>query len=149
MRSLPAIQIANPPGPLPVEAAQPHELSVVVVVRNDEERIGRELRELAGPLRAQRLRFELVVVDEGSSDNTLALLALLRREMPELQVVAGARPGQGLSRGVERCRGRQVKVLDLTARDRGGVRASLEELREWLRCRFKASGLSFLPWFRP
>ncbi len=67
---------------------------------------------IASHLRSMQVGFELLVVDEGSGDNTLAILALLRGQHPELEILhAGA--GQGLRVGAERARGRVVVVSDL------------------------------------
>src|SRR5262249_40185146 len=49
---------------------------------------------------------------EQSSDNSLALLALLQRDIPELTVLAGAEAGGGFSRGVSVARGRTLLLVD-------------------------------------
>ena len=49
-------------------------VTAIVVCRDDEERVGHVVRRLAAHLRSLRLRFQILVVDEGSADNTLALL---------------------------------------------------------------------------
>lgn len=88
------------------------DLTAVVICRDDEERVGHLVRRLAAHLRSLGLRFEILAVDEHSGDNTLAVLSLLRRELPELTVVAGAAPGRGLIRGAERAHGRTLLLLD-------------------------------------
>jgi hypothetical protein len=88
------------------------ELTAVVACRDDEERVGHTVRRLATHLRGLRLPFEIIAVDEFSGDNTLTLLALLRREIPELKVVPGAAPGRGYVRGAGLARGRAVLLVD-------------------------------------
>ncbi len=90
------------------------DLSVVVAVHNGEEHIGRLLAGLMACLRGQRLAIELLVLDENSDDNTLAVLALLRRRFPEMEVLPGVAAGRGLLRGVELSRGRSVLLLTCT-----------------------------------
>ena len=88
------------------------ELSAIVVCRNDEERIGHLIRRLATHLRALHCHAEIIVVDECSGDNSLPLLALLRRDLPELKVLAGVPAGRGFARGAEVAQGRDVLLLD-------------------------------------
>lgn len=88
------------------------ELSFVLRCRDDEERIGHMILRIAAHLRELGLRFELLVVDEGSGDNTLAIAALLRATHPELETMHAA-SGRGFLVGAERARGRVVVVSDV------------------------------------
>jgi hypothetical protein len=88
------------------------DISVLLVCRDDDEQVGHAVRRVADHLRALALRSEILVVDEGSADNTLPLLSLLHRSIPELRVVAGADPGRGFVRGAELARGRSLLLLD-------------------------------------
>ena len=88
------------------------EFSAVVVCRDDEERAGHMLRRLAAHLRSLGLHFEILAVDEASTDNTLSLLSLLRRDLPELRVVAGVQPGRGYARGLRLAHGQAVLLVD-------------------------------------
>ena len=88
------------------------EVSVLVAVGEDEERIGHTIRKAASHLRSLGVRFELVAADEQSSDNSLSMLALAARETPELEVLAGAREGEGFGHAASRARGRLVLTLD-------------------------------------
>lgn len=67
---------------------------------------------IASHLRSMKATFELLLVDEGSGDNTLAIAALLRAKHPELEILH-ASPGQGYRVGAERARGRVVVLSDL------------------------------------
>ncbi len=97
------------------QATSGYDLSVVLVARDAEEQVGRALRRLVTHLRALGLSFEVLVVDEESSDNTLAVLSLIRPQFQEMEVIPGVPPGRGLVRGAELCRGRQVLLLGVEA----------------------------------
>jgi hypothetical protein len=87
-------------------------LSFVLRCRDDEERIGHTIQRICAHLRGLGLPFELLLCDEGSGDNTLAIAALQRPAHPELEIFDAA-PGQGLFLGAERARGRVVVVYDV------------------------------------
>lgn len=91
------------------------DVTAVVACRDDEESCGHTVRRVAEHLRALGLRAEVIAVDEGSADNTLPLLALLSRSIPELQVIAGADPGRGFVRGAELARGRALLLIDASS----------------------------------
>jgi MoxR-like ATPase len=65
------------------------DLSFVLRCRDDEERIGHTIQRIAAHLRGLGIRFELLVVDEGSGDNTMAVAALLRATHPDTERVPG------------------------------------------------------------
>lgn len=88
------------------------DLSFVLRTRDDEERIGYGIQRLCAHLRGMNLRFELLVVDEDSGDNTLAIAALVRSRFPEVEV-HHAEAGQAYVVGAERARGRVVVASDL------------------------------------
>ena len=62
------------------------ELSIVVPVYNERESLPMLLGELAPALAARR--YEVVAVDDGSTDGSLETLKALKREHPELHIVA-------------------------------------------------------------
>jgi hypothetical protein len=88
------------------------DVSVLVPVGDDEDYIGLAVRRTVAHLRALGLRFEVLALDEGSRDNSLAVLALLRRELPQLTVMSGAGPDEGVARGAVRACGRTLLVVD-------------------------------------
>jgi glycosyltransferase involved in cell wall biosynthesis len=88
------------------------DLSFILRCRDDEERIGHTISRVATHLRGMGKRFELLLCDEGSGDNTLAVAALLRPTHPELEVL-DAPVGQGFVVGAERARGRVVVAFDV------------------------------------
>lgn len=81
-------------------------VSVVLPFGDHEDVIGAAVQHLAGLLRTSGLGFELLAVDESSGDNSHAVLALLRAQVPELRVVQAAGPGRGFDAGLARAQGR-------------------------------------------
>ena len=87
------------------------DVSVVVRVLDDEERIGHVLRRLARHLRGLGVRFEILVADEGSGDNTVAVATLLKKDAREIEIVH-SEPGRGWRQACERARGRAILLYD-------------------------------------
>ena len=116
-----------PPAPsapaetLPTPASAPL-LSVVVPVLNEQDNVAplvAEIRAALAPVCAGHggpgSGYEIVYVDDGSTDGTAAVLASLRTQVPELRVVRHSRrAGQSaaLRSGVRAARGRLIATLD-------------------------------------
>jgi hypothetical protein len=88
------------------------DVSVVVPFADHEDRIGAACTRLAGHLRALGLSFEVLAVDEDSTDNSHNVLRLLRTALPELRVIAAIGPGRGFALGASQARGRILWLLD-------------------------------------
>jgi hypothetical protein len=88
------------------------ELAVVVTIRDVEESVGRDVRRVAAHLRSQGADFEIVAVNDGSRDNSWALLTLLAGEVPELRLVPGDMAGRAFMRGIAEARGRHVVLWE-------------------------------------
>jgi len=69
----------------------PLNLSVVVPLYNEEESLPHLVEQLLSALRPTDEAFELVLVDDGSSDRTANVLAKLSAEVPEVVAVCCAR----------------------------------------------------------
>ena len=67
--------------------SSPLDLSVVVPLYNEEESLPHLVEQLLQALRPSGERFELVLVNDGSSDRTATVLAQLSTEVPELVAV--------------------------------------------------------------
>jgi hypothetical protein len=93
------------------EAGPDCDVTVVVRVLDDEERIGHLLRRLGAHLTSLQLRFEILVADEGSGDNTLAVATLLRPSVREIEIMH-AEPSLGFHDACQRARGRVVVLYD-------------------------------------
>jgi dolichol-phosphate mannosyltransferase len=95
-------------------------LSVVIPAHNEADGITPTLQALATQLRAAAIPFELVVVDDHSTDGTGAVLAGLRAEMPELRRVENPRAGgfgHAVLAGLEAFSGDAVCIVMADASD--------------------------------
>ena len=91
------------------------ELSVVVPVYNEEANVEPLIGEINGVLRHLGKSYEVVVVDDGSEDQTFAVLSKLHREQPTMTVVRLKRNfGQtaALAAGLAYARGEIVVLMD-------------------------------------
>ncbi|MCX5742788.1 MAG: hypothetical protein NT062_09855, partial [Proteobacteria bacterium] len=85
--------------------SQPFDVSVILPFGDDEEAVGIAVRRTAEYLRNLQVAFELLAIDEDSGDNSHAVLALLRGEVPELRVIHAPARGKGVDTGVARAQG--------------------------------------------
>jgi glycosyltransferase involved in cell wall biosynthesis len=91
------------------------DLSVIAPIYNEEESIPRLLEEVHGALDPTGLRYELVLVDDGSKDNSYRLLAEAAARDTALHVLRFRRNfGQtaALQAGLDVSRGRRVVLMD-------------------------------------
>jgi hypothetical protein len=98
------------------------ELSIVVAVQDDEDRIGHLVKAIAFHLRSLGRPFEILGVNNGSRDNSLSILELLAARLPELRVVPDGSSGRAFLQGATQARGTLLVLLD------GGRRVSLAPL---------------------
>ncbi len=91
---------------LPVRNAEPY----VTTLARQAAAVGRSLTE-DGALDAPA-RFEIVLLDERSGDNTLAHVSLLHGQIPELRTVQDVEPGRALARAARVAQGSAWLVLD-------------------------------------
>jgi hypothetical protein len=92
-------------------SSQEPEISVVLAVGNDEDRVGHQIRSLASHLGRLGLAFEIVAVNDGSTDNSLSIATLLALTVPELRVLARNVAGRAFLRGTSEARGAVVVLL--------------------------------------
>jgi len=91
----------------------PVDLSLVVPVYNERENLPLLVEEIARALPGRR--YEIVAVDDGSTDGSLDVLRALKREHPELHIVAfAANAGQtaAFAAGFDAARGGVIVTLD-------------------------------------
>lgn len=89
------------------------ELSVVVPVHNETENLRPLIEEIEAALAGSG--HEIIYVDDGSTDDTLAALAALRGEFPRLRVLRHKRccgQSTALRTGILAARGRMIATLD-------------------------------------
>src|SRR5499427_4951836 len=86
------------------------DISVILPFGDDEDVIGASVQRVAEHLRSLGLTFEILAVDEDSGDNSHAVLALLRADVPELRVTHAHGRGRGVDSGAARAQGTLVIV---------------------------------------
>jgi hypothetical protein len=86
------------------------DVSVILPFGDDEEAVGIAVRRTAEHLRGLSLSFEILAIDEDSGDNSHAVLALLRAEVPELRVTHASGRGRGVDVGASRAQGALLLV---------------------------------------
>ena len=89
-------------------------LSIVLPARNEEGCIAATIGHLVPILRRERIPYEIVVVDDGSSDSTPSILGELAATEPGLVVVTNTgRHGFGMAvrAGLEDCSGNAIAVM--------------------------------------
>ncbi|MGN6112855.1 MAG: glycosyltransferase family 2 protein [Luteimonas sp.] len=94
-------------------------LSVVVPVYNERDNVAPLVAEIVAALRGRPAGeggdFEIVYVDDCSTDDTLAKLQALRAEVPELRVIRHLKQGRqstAIRNGVKAARGEWIATLD-------------------------------------
>ena len=76
--------------------ARPPDLSIIIPAYNEGSRIGPTIRDIIGYCRGGRRIFELILVDDGSRDNTSSVGRLLSEEFPEVRLIRlAANQGKG------------------------------------------------------
>jgi dolichyl-phosphate beta-glucosyltransferase len=89
------------------------DLSIVVPAYNEELRLPPTLSRLHAFLEQQPLRYEIVVVDDGSKDNTIGVTEALAATIPNLRIVKqtpNRGKGAAVRRGMLEARG-QIRVM--------------------------------------
>jgi hypothetical protein len=88
------------------------EISVVLAVGNAEDKVGHQIRKVAGHLRRLGASFEILVVNDGCSDNSLSIATLMAATVPELRVLSRNVAGRAFLRGTSEARGAVVVLLE-------------------------------------
>ncbi|GAB4325240.1 MAG: glycosyltransferase [Candidatus Zixiibacteriota bacterium] len=102
--------IANQPTP----PARP-DVSIVVPMHNEMENLPGTVERIAGSIRESTASFEVVAVDDGSTDTTASRLRDMARTMPWLRVVSypnNRGRGYALRRGFGEATGRIIATID-------------------------------------
>ncbi|HKY06651.1 MAG TPA: glycosyltransferase, partial [Candidatus Binatia bacterium] len=77
------------------DIAKPPSISLIIPAFNEELRIGKSLEQIFRFCNAQDLSFEIIVVDDGSSDGTVPLVQQRFGHHPELKIQQAGRCGKG------------------------------------------------------
>jgi glycosyltransferase involved in cell wall biosynthesis len=105
------------------------ELSIIIPAYNEELRLPATLSSIAAYTRSSKRRVEVIVVDDGSHDKTVAVAEQFRNEIPSLRVVSnGENRGKGYSvrHGMQEARGEIVLFTD------ADLSAPIEEVEKLL-----------------
>ena len=90
-------------------------ISVVIAAYNEEKRIGKSLRKIKDYLDAQDFAYEIIVVDDGSTDNTKQVAIGYKSEITNLKIIGYPKnrgKGYALRQGVLASKGGSVLVSD-------------------------------------
>jgi dolichol-phosphate mannosyltransferase len=111
------------------------ELSLVIPAYNEEQSIEPCVREANGVLAGLGKRYEIVVVDDGSTDGTFERLRALKKDVTALRAVRFARNrGQttAMAAGFEHARGEIIVTMDADMQnDPADIPRLLEKMDEW------------------
>lgn len=91
------------------------DLSIIIPVYNEEESIGPLIQEIRSALEPMARSYELIIVDDGSGDETFAVLARLRKTEPGIKVLRFKRNfGQtaAVAAGLAHAQGEVVIAMD-------------------------------------
>jgi dolichyl-phosphate beta-glucosyltransferase len=105
------------------------ELSVIIPSYNEEQRLPATLKRIAAYSRSASHPIEVIVVDDGSRDRTIAVAEQFRSEIPSLRVISnGENRGKGYSvrHGMQEARGHIVLFTD------ADLSAPIEEVEKLL-----------------
>ena len=88
--------------------------SILIPAYNEEKNIGPTVEAVAKTLRREQIPFEILVVNDNSTDGTVDTVMEVQREFPEVRMVHNLRPG-GLGRairfGLQHYRGDAVAIV--------------------------------------
>src|SRR5512142_1164776 len=116
--------------PLPMPESPRFDVSVILPFGDDEEAVGIAVKRTAEHLRGLGLTFEILAVDEDSGDNSHAVLALLRAQVPELRVTHAPARGRGVDAGAARAQGTLLLVStpDVASASLDGIGEAIRRL---------------------
>ncbi len=93
-----AVQSSRPRVPVPRNTLL---YSIVIPAYNESENVGTVIEHFATLLRSEQIPFELVIVNDNSTDDTAAVVEAMKADYPEIRLVHNGPPG-GLGRAI-RC----------------------------------------------
>jgi len=103
------------PGPQSVVSTQAAKYSIVVPAYNERSRIGKTMEQILGHLRQQAWNAEVVIVDDGSRDETFQLATQFAAANPQVRVIQNpGNQGKGYSvrNGILNARGEVILFTD-------------------------------------
>ena len=107
-------------------------LSIVIPAYNEEKRIGRTLEEIIGYLKTKDYGYEIIVVDDGSTDSTREVVRKFERKDSGVRVIenkTGKGKGYSVRRGMLETSGKFALFTDA---DLSTPIKEVEKLIQWL-----------------
>jgi dolichyl-phosphate beta-glucosyltransferase len=98
-----------------VEAGAAPELSIVIPCYNEEQRLPRTIEQIERYFDGKRVSYELILVDDGSSDGTRMIMDSAAERNPAVRLEAlpqNRGKGRALAEGVAAARGAEILVTD-------------------------------------
>lgn len=96
------------------------ELSVVLPAMNEEECIASSLKIICDILEKEKVQYELIVVNDGSTDNTLEMALNMKGTLPKVRVIS-SRINQGhmnaITEGMRSSKGNYICTIDADLQD--------------------------------
>ena len=108
------------------------EFSVVIPAFNEADKISTTVNQVLSFMRAFSPSFELIVVDDGSSDNTTKIVEGMTAENPELKLIKNPHKGKGFTvwTGVTKSQGELIYTADA---DLSAPISELKKLTVWVK----------------
>jgi glycosyltransferase involved in cell wall biosynthesis len=92
-----------------------YELSIAIPFYNEEGNIENVAKSLASELKNSNVNYELILVDNGSSDSTLEIIKRLKRSNPRIKLVHVPKNqgyGWGIIQGLDTAKGKYIGFID-------------------------------------
>lgn len=107
------------------------EYSIVIPAYNEADKISSTLTQVVNFMRNFSAEFEIIVVDDGSKDNTAQTVSDYKRENREVVLIKNIHMGKGpaLSVGVKKAKGKYIYIADA---DLSTPISELKKLSVWL-----------------
>lgn len=107
------------------------EYSIVIPAYNEADKISSTLTQVVNFMRNFSAEFEVIVVDDGSRDNTVQIVSDYKRENKEVTLIKNIHMGKGpaLSAGVKKAKGKYIYIADA---DLSTPISELKKLSVWL-----------------
>ncbi len=142
---------------IPDHSTYTYDVSIIIPAYNERKRIKKTIESINGYFLEKTLTRQIIVVDDGSTDNTSGIVEDLKKEIDGLSIIT-YRPNRGkgyaVRRGVEACQGEYILFTDA---DNSTPIEEFEKFRPLLRKNSIVIGSRYLsgsnivirqPWYR-